>query len=222
MEPVLTVLTHLLNTDPEIELLNFFKSYPISIRAKLIAVDAQGNASARVTPPGSVCLYQNKTTILLSNNLPEAVRARVNRFDILEGIVSLNSFSYMGSWTGRRMLVRVQPSHPIGVILEKEDLLIRGQAADLSLNGVGVVVTNPIVKKEDIYKVHLALPSGEIILPGTIIDVIPLTGKNRLSVKFSANSRDIASILKYISGRRTEIQSEVEHMYEKVYQTARA
>lgn len=222
MEPVLTGLTKLIFREPDIELLNFYKSYPVVIRGMLLKLDSEGNGFARVSPPGSVCLYQSKTTILLSNGLTEAVRARINRFDILEGVVVLNNFLYMGSWSGRRMLVRVQPSSPIHVILEKDSLTVRGQALDLSLTGIGVLVSNPIVKKSETYQVRIMLPAGEITLPGTILEVIPHPPGVRLSIKFTASSRDVASIIQYVTDRRAEIQDEVVQLYERVYRTAQA
>jgi hypothetical protein len=222
MDPVLIALAHLIEVEPEIELLNFFKSYPITIKAKILKLDPNGTAYVKVLPPGSVCLFQNKSTTLLSNYLADAVYARIMRFDIVDGIAVLGSFAYLGPWSGRRMIVRVQPSEPIPVELKREDLTIRGQAADISLIGMGVTITNPIVKKDEDYKVHVAFPSGEIVLNGTVLDVITGNDSNRLSIKFAANSRNIAFILDYISERRVEIQAEVQRLYNRVYQTAKA
>jgi len=222
MDPVHIALAHLMDVEPEIELLNFFKSYPITIKARVLKLEPDKTAQLRVFPPGSVCLFQNKTTTLLSNYLADAVQAKILHFNILDGVVVLGSFAYLGPWSGRRMIVRVQPSEPISVELRRGDLTIRGQTTDISLIGMGITVTNPIVKKDEAYKVHVNLPTGEIIMYGTVLDVIPGDDGNRLSIKFSANSRNIAFILDYITQRRVEIQTEVQRLYDRVYQTAKA
>jgi hypothetical protein len=221
METVINAIKRLILTDPSVELLNFYKSYPMAIRAKIITLE-NDNLTLSVSPPGSVCLYQNKTTILLSNNLHDAIRARVVHFDISAEKVELSNLGYISSWIGRRMIVRVQPGQAIPVTLERGGMVIRGNMADVSLNGMGVVVTNPIVKKEDSFQISVQLPEGDLSLPGRVVEVTPLTAANRLAIKFTANSKEIALILKYISKRRMELQDEVQRLYEKVFQTARA
>jgi c-di-GMP-binding flagellar brake protein YcgR len=120
------------------------------------------------------------------------------------------------------MIVRVQPEHPIDVAMKKGEMSIRGQIADISLNGIGVVVTNPVVKKDETYEVQIPLPDGTLTIPGRVVNVIPMTGTNRLSVKFTANSRDVALILKYISNRRIEIETEIKRLYDRVFQAAKS
>jgi hypothetical protein len=221
METVQNAIKRLIEVDPNIELLNFYKSYPISIPAKICSF-TDGNLLLDVTPPGSVCLYQNKTTILLSNNLHDAIRARVVRFDIGAGKAALTNLAYIGSWVGRRMIVRVQPNQAIQVELERGDMVIRGNIADISLNGMGVIVTNPIVKKDDLYHLRVQLPDGELSVPGKVVDVTPLAEAYRLAIQFMPNSKEIALILKYISKRRLELHDELQRLFDKVYKTARA
>jgi hypothetical protein len=99
-------------------------------------------------------------------------------------------------------------------------MVIQGSIADITLNGIGVLVTNPIIKKEDLFTVNIHLPEGEFSVPGKVIEVTPLIGLNRLAIKFTANNKQIALILKYISKRRLELQDEVQQLFEKVYKTA--
>lgn len=219
METVQNAIRRLINTDPAVELLNFYKSYPVSINASILAVE-NGNLKLSVSPPGSVCLYQSKNTILLSNNLHDAIRARVVHFDIREEKVELSNLAYIGPWIGRRMIVRVQPNSPMTATLERGEMTIRGNIADISLNGVGLVVTNPTVKKDDEFRVSISFPDGGLSAQGKVVEVTPVTDAYRLAVKFTANPKEIALILKFISKRRTELQEEVQRLYDKVYRTA--
>ena len=220
MDPVLSDLIHTFEVDPDVELLNFFKSYPVTIRSRMLRVDPAGIVHLRVAPPGSVCLGQNKLTTLISNYLPDGIQANILHFDILEGVTALGNLEYMNPKAGRRMLIRVQPGEFIPVELERGDLLIRGQAVDISLIGMGIIVTNPIIKKNDVYKLRVFFPNGELSLQGSVVNVIPGKGNNRLSMKFIANNRNMAFLLDYVAQRRMEIQAEVKHLYNRAYSSA--
>lgn len=222
MEPALNALDYLLRVNPEIELLNFYKSCPVSIKAAIVAMEPGGIVRAKVFPPGSVCLYQNKTTTLLSTILTEVIRAKIKRFDIVDGIVSLHDFSYPSAWTGQRMVVRVQPDQTIEILLRNESRAIHGMIADISLNGIGVLVENPDLEDNEVLQVHLTLPTGETVLRGMVVETIPQDSMYRVGIIFISNSRDISFLLKYITSRRMEILDEVSQLYERVYQTAKA
>jgi hypothetical protein len=222
MEPDLNALDYLMQVNPEIELLNFYKSCPVSIKAVIVAVESGGFVKVKVFPPGSVCLYQNKTTVLLSTTLTEVIRAKIKRFDIVDGIVSLHDFSYLSAWTGQRMVVRVQPDQAIEIILRNENRVIHGLVADISLNGIGVLVDNPDLEDNEVIQVFLSLPTGETVVRGMVVETIPQDGMYRIGIKFVSNSRDISFLLKYITSRRLEILDEVSLLYERVYQTAKA
>ena len=222
MEPILGALTNLIQTEPEVELLNHFKSYPLPVFGSILSMDSKGTALVRVSAPGSVCLYHNKTTILVSNALEDAVYAKVIHFDIVEGLVTLGGFSYLGSSSGLRRIIRVQPEQTMPIILQREDLTIKGFATDLSLTGVGVTVTNRIIKKGDSFQVLISFPAGETTIPGSVIQITPQNENLRLAIKFTSSSRNIALIMKYMSDRRLEIQTEIEGLYAKVLQTAKA
>jgi hypothetical protein len=220
METVQNAIKRIIHTDPNVELLSYYKSYPVSIRSNIQSFE-NGVICLTVNPPGSVCLYQNKTAILLSNNLHDAIRARVVRFEIGEGRAELSNLAYIGPWVGRRMIVRVQPGQSLPVSLDRDGMVIRGRVADISLTGIGVMVTNPIVKKEDHFTINIQLPEGNFSVPGKIVEVTALIGFNRLAIKFMANNKQIALILKYISNRREELQTEVQQLFDKVYKTAK-
>jgi hypothetical protein len=211
MEPILGALTKLIQTEPEVELLNHFKSYPLPVYGSILSMDSKGTALVRVSAPGSVCLYHNKTTILVSNALEDAVYAKVIHFDIVEDLVTLGGFSYLGSSSGLRRIIRVQPEQTMPIILQREDLTIKG-----------VTVTKMIVKKGDSFQVLISFPTGETTIPGSVIQITPQNENMRLAIKFTSNSRNIALIMKYMADRRLEIQTEIEGLYAKVLQTAKA
>jgi hypothetical protein len=215
METIHNALNRLISTDRSIELLNYYKSYPVPIQGEIFSFSS-GILTVIVSPPISVCLYQNKATILISQNLQDAIHAKVLHFDIDEGKVNLCNLSFMGSWIGRRMLVRVQPAQNMPVLLERDNLVLRGTVADISLNGAGILVTNPLVKPGDEFSITIDLPNGDLSVKGKVVDITPLNNIVRLSMMFLPTGTDIALVLKYLTSRRAELHKEVQALYSKV------
>jgi hypothetical protein len=216
-DPILTNLQYVMETGQELEILNFHKSFPITSKARVESVSSE-KVTFVVQPPGSVCLENQEQTILLSRGLSEAVRARINEFDLVTGKLVLSDFNYVSSHFGDRSIARVQPEGQVQVNIELGNQKYIGNLADVSLNGVGIIVSQSNFQKGQLIQVTLPLPEGEINLPGKILSLNEVDNQTRLSVGFTRNAQEIALIMHYIKDRRTEILADIEAMYQDAYQ----
>lgn len=224
LDPILSDLQYVMETSQELDILNFYKSFPITCKARVESIQHDG-AVFKVQPPGSVCLVAQEQTIVLSRGLPEAVRARVVAFDLVRGELQLDDFAYVGSHFGERMIARVQPGETITVGLRSAegDGMVAGTLADVSLNGVGVYVADAVsgagFQRGEAVQVDLPLPEGEVDLPGKVLNASEAPGgQTRLSIGFTRNAQEIAMVMRYIKSRRTEILAEIEAMYASALQ----
>lgn len=216
VDPIMLDLQFVMETGQELDILNFFKSFPITCRARVEKIE-NNLITLLVQPPGSICLEEQDQTIILSRGLPEAVRARIESFDLVQGVLQLSELGYVGSRFGDRMIARVQPENPLQVEIETNDQKISGELVDVSLSGVGVHVTTPGFQRSQLIHITLPLPEGRVTLPGKILNVIETSGKYRLSIGFTRNAQEIAIIMRYIKDRRAEILAEIERMYDTAY-----
>jgi hypothetical protein len=217
VDPIISDLQYVMETSQELDILNFYKSFPITCKASVEGID-RDVVTLNVQRPGSVCLEAQEQTVILSRGLPEAVRARVVSFDLVSGQLKLDDFSYVGSRFGERMIARVQPDESINVEMEVEGQQFTGQLADVSLSGIGVYTTSLIPQRGQMVQLTLPLPEGLITLPGKVLNLSDTPeGQSRLSIGFTRNAQEIAVVMRYIKDRRIEILEEIERMYESSY-----
>ena len=213
-DPIMSDLQYVMETGQELDILNFHKSFPITCKARVESLSPDG-VVLKVQPPGSVCLESQDQTIVLSRGLPEAVRAAIIEFDLVNGKLKLAEFEYVGSHFGDRMIARVQPEGTIPVEMELGEQKYDGELVDVSLSGVGILVQQQVFQKGQIIQVTLPLPEGRVTLPGKILNLSSSNSKTRLSVGFTRNAQEIALIMRYIKDRRVEILAEIENMYDE-------
>lgn len=219
VDPIIADLQYVMETSQELDILNFYEGFPITCKARVETIERDA-VILTVEPPGSVCLESQEQTIVLSRGLPEAVRARVVTFDLLNGLLRLSDFTYIGSHFGDRKLARVQPEDTITVELEVDDEKYTGTLVDVSLSGVGVYTQDTIFQRGQTLRLTLPLPEGKVILPGKILNTSETPeAPMRLSIGFTRNAQEIAVVMRYIKDRRTEILTEIERMYERSYRT---
>ena len=222
VDPIISDLQYVMETSQELDILNFHKSFPITCKAQVEAIE-RDTVSMRVQPPGSVCLDSQEQTIVLSRGLPEAVRARVVSFDLISGILKLSDFSYVGSHFGERMIARVQPDDTIEVEIEASDQRYQGTLVDVSLSGIGVFTAEKGFQRGQLLLLTLPLPEGKVTLPGKVLNLNEApNGLMRLSIGFTRNAQEIAVVMRYIKDRRSEILAEIERMYEHSYHMKQA
>jgi hypothetical protein len=219
VDPIIADLQYVMETSQELDILNFHKSFPITCKARVETIE-RDVAVLQVEPPGSVCLEAQEQTIVLSRGLPEAVRARVESFDLVSGMLKLSDFSYVGSHFGDRMIARVQPEDPVNIEIEINDEKFSGTLVDVSLSGVGVFLSEGPFNRGQLLQLTLPLPEGKVTLPGKILNVTETPDQQtRLSIGFTRNAQEIAVVMRYIKDRRIEILNEIEHMYERSYRS---
>ncbi len=217
VDPIIADLQYVMETSQELDILNFHKSFPITCKARVETID-RDVAVLKVEPPGSVCLESQDQTIVLSRGLPEAVRARVVSFDLVNGLIKLSDFSYVGSHFGERMIARVQPEDTINIEIDSNDEKYSGTLVDVSLSGVGVITDETSFQRGQLLQMTLPLPEGKVTLPGKILNATESPDMQvRLSIGFTRNAQEIAVVMRYIKDRRIEILKEIEHMYERSY-----
>lgn len=221
VDPILRDLQYALETSQEVDVLNFYQSFPITARARVQAIDHE-EVTLRVQPPGSVCLLREEETLLLSRGLPEAVRARIVTFDLLEGLLQLSDFAYVGTHFGDRMIARVQPQETTPIQVEVQGQTFTGTLLDVSLSGVGVYVDSDGIRRGDLLNLTLPLPEGSVTLPGKILNITQKPGDPpRFSIGFTRNAQEITVVMRYIKGRRGEILEEVQKMYQQAIDQTR-
>lgn len=221
VDPILRDLQYALETNQELDVLNFYQSFPITARARVQAIGHE-DVTLRVQPPGSVCLLREEHTLLLSRGLPEAVRARIVAFDLVEGLLRISEFAYVGTHFGDRMIARVQPQEIIPVSVESQGQTFTGTLVDVSLSGVGVFLDREVLRRGDMLQLTLPLPEGSVTLLGKILNITQKSGEPlRFSIGFTRNAQEITVVMRYIKGRRGEILEEVERMYQQALNQAR-
>lgn len=215
-DPIITDLIYAMETGTELDILNFYMSFPITCRARVEKVE-NDEVVMRVQPPGSVCLLDQPDTIVLSRGLPEAIRGSILSFDLAGGILRMKDFNYVDSHFGERMIARVQPDDIINVEVADSDSTYQGTLVDVSLNGVGVFVKTKL-QKGQIVHLNIPLPEGKVSLPGKILNVSDAPdNQHRLAIGFTRNAQEIAIIMRYIRDRRKEILDDIEQMYQQAY-----
>lgn len=213
VDPIMNDLQYAMKANQELEILNFYKSFPITCRARVTGFD-RDTVELLAQPPGSVCLEGQSETILLSKSLVEAVRAQIVDFDLPSGVLRVKDFTYVGPHFGDRKVVRVQPGEDLAVEVETEDRRLTGSLADVSLSGVGLYLETADLEREQAVQLNLTLPEGEISLPGKIINAAPVEEHRvRYSIAFTRNAPEIAVVMRYIRDRRGEIIAEVQRRY---------
>jgi hypothetical protein len=219
VDPIITDLMFVMETSQELDILNFYKSFPITCRARVESIE-RDTVTMKVQPPGSAILEGQTQTIVLSRGLPEAVRANVLSFDLVTGTLKLNDFNYVGSHFGERMIARVQPEETIPVEVESDGVRYEGTMVDVSLSGVGIFLPRPLQKGEMV-QLTLPLPEGKVNMPGKVLNVSEAPdAQSRLAIGFTRNAQEISVIMRYIRDRRKEILEEVERIYNEAFRDA--
>lgn len=180
-EEIHILLQRIAERPRSIGLINTYKSLPIAYPAAVISHD--GNSAIVKTEQLQVlCVSRDSYTYLQSEVFPAIVKAQALEVDFQHDQVLLNEFNYVMGSIGKRMQVRVEPSDPIvGLIFGKdENRTIVCEIADISLDGLGIFITEEIdIKKEyppgTHVTIHFRLPIGSDPALQTTIEAIPLT-----------------------------------------------
>jgi len=164
-----------------------------------------------------VCLKNEKRPQILGSDFFEPSLASVVSLDIPSGKIELNQFSYVGTKLGERMIVRVEPKEPLSVNLEIEGQKISAQLADISINGLGVLVDSklytPLLKPGADINTSLQLHTGSIESTGIVLSALKVGDNFRLSIRYNQKNYQKMRIYRYLVDRRAEIGAELNENY---------
>jgi hypothetical protein len=217
-EPILAGLQRLQRANRPLDLLNLYMGAPIVYPAFVQSAEAAG-VVLRVPSFEVVCLTLERSTILLSQMLEEAVSAQVQAVDLPAGLASLDQLQYASHHVGDRMTVRVAPRHSVTVPLECGGVTLRGQLTDVSINGLGLhLPASQAGALRPRAVVHLTLPLPQPVatalnLSGTVRFVRAEGDVARVGITF-AQDVQMLSILPYVRERQNEILAELKASYE--------
>ena len=200
------------DVDHELEILTIYKGVPFICKASILEIEGD-NVKVQAQSPYIVCLLKDKKPRILGSDYFEPSIASVSSLDIHTGKIELTNFSYVGTKLGERMIVRVVPKNNILVNLSVEELMVTGEMADISINGMGVRIDsamyNTLLKPGTNINLNFKLPTGEITLSGTVLSALKLGASYRLSIRFSHNGDHKIIIFRYLIDRRAEIEQEL-------------
>jgi hypothetical protein len=213
-------LKRLMETQQEVELMNFYQALPLTYRAVIVEVGEE-DVSLIVQPPDSVCLTWESQTYLLAPEPLDLLQADVVRFDLLSGTVMLGNLRYGGSRLGNRMITRVNPKEPIRVELQAGPEIIMATVVDLSIRGIGLQFEfaggQTTLHKGQIITMNIHLPETQAAAQGEVQVVGSSGEKLHVSLVFDDMVTYIRPIWQYVSRRRMEILQELQEKYLAAY-----
>jgi hypothetical protein len=210
----------LMDSNWDFDILNAYRGVQFLCRAILASVAEDKVIFKVAASPCATLLEAGKRTFVLSTNLLDPLQATVTFYDLASGKLELNDFSYAGSNVGSRHEFRVEPAAPLQMEIEYEGQTYPGRLGDISMSGAGFFVEisdSTVFKRGKGVTVNLHLPEGEVQLPATLRSIEKAGEGTRLAVEFTENVPQKVTILRYINKRQTEIRTEVQQRYERLF-----
>lgn len=140
---ILELLRRVAAAEAEIRLLNVYQGIPIAFPAAIVFV-GQNSITVKTERYQLVCLYHERQTYIQYPGFPAVIRARVERLEpqVLQAVLS--EFEYTREGIGERRQIRVWPKEGVTGELYLPDRAeaIKGELADLSLDGMGIYLTD--------------------------------------------------------------------------------
>ncbi len=212
-------LNSILSKGIKYDLLNLYKGVPVTCRAEVLAIEADG-AQVRVLPPESTSLMWERYTWLMGEGIEKPVRARVASFDIVAGAARLDEFKRTSSRLAERTQTRVEPKNPVPVAIESGTQRVIGTLADISAVGLGVYLyalePEHAFQHAQVVQLSLRLPNepGPVAINGKIRGLTSAVDFQRMAINFIPEPEAIEKIKNYVDQRREEILQEIPKLYE--------
>jgi hypothetical protein len=170
-------------------------------------------------PPHQICCVEPEKRIYIRHDsLPMPVSTSVIESDVSAGIVTASEFRYIGHCWQKRQFDRVQPRQPLRAILSISQWSISACVADISNNGLGLLIYGMADKGLEI-KANLPVQTGlrlpgmnmPLVLSGTIARITPLGNSAMVSLGIETfpNEKQSRQLKAYISSRQSEILDEL-------------
>ena len=208
----------IMEMEQQLELLSTYKGVPFVCKASVEAI-ANDFVRLKTLDPSLVCLVRDGLARVLGSDYFEPATANIKASDIVEGILDLTDFSYIGAKLGERMIVRVEPRNMVLVELECLETKVAGELVDLSISGMGIRIAhadyNSVLKPGSSVQISMAIPSADINVSGTVLSAFKTEDYYRLSIRFAQDIPQRSLIFKYLIDRRHEIEQEVREEYKK-------
>jgi len=142
-QEICLLLRRAVSQPEKVSLLNTYSALSISYSAQEIHVQDNNAVLVKVDQMQILCMSREKGTYLRSEFLPGLVQAQVAEVDFTSNRALLTNFTYDRADLSRRQQIRVEPRQTIiGLFyIDDENKHIVCQIADISLDGIGIFVT---------------------------------------------------------------------------------
>ncbi len=231
-DEILKIFRQIAYENRKVRLLNLYKGIPISYAASIVNI-GEASVTVRTEKIQLVCMYLAKETHIQNVQFPHLVQASVVLVDAEKVNAMLSHFSYKPERFGELTQVNVQPASPIqGVMLSDQNVPVSGELADISLDGVAVIVEekniSPACHAGEDVRLRVQFPQKVLFeeedptqtleLHGSIANIksgLP-DGKCRIGVELHRDSPARLDLARFISLRQTELLREIRSIYELV------
>ena len=203
-----------------LRLLNVFKGIPVSYEAGIRRIDGL-LVEFNVHRYQVLCLEIEKQTIIQESGLPYPIKADVLAVDKFVNTAYLYNFTYASQTVGLRSSIRVQPEHPIEVLITRQNLRMRGMLIDISTEGAGMQLTLAAfvygartLSRGTTIKISLQVPgeTAEIQLPGTVSYIVRQKDFYRLGMSARPDLEAKRILSQFITQRQAAILRELRLM----------
>jgi hypothetical protein len=214
-----TVINSLASQNPWLKLTKPYRGIILSEDVKIITVNEQ-RAVFQVFD-SKICAALKGCVHLHSPSLPRTVRARIKDNCISKGMFALSDFAYLDSDWQNRLHERVQPKQPTYGFLKYEDFHFRAPMQNISVNGVGVLVSKTAdneteLQPDSVIKLDFRVTPeyGWAALKGRIVYLIEVTKSLlRLGIHLQPDVQQGLKLEKYIINRKKEIMEELDQAF---------
>lgn len=218
---VLSVLSYLLQGGEKLSLLIPYKALLISQEVRTLHV-GQDHLVLQA-PAHHICSNIQDHVYIHSIRAPQGVHAKVLNLSFQSGVITLTGFKFLDSIWHDRQSDRVEPGDPLHISLSTKTGTYRGRLENLSLNGLGMLLFKSSSQM-------VPMKTGENLATKIALgdDIPPLEMDGRLIAKRSIGQTlthlgleikpegmQKTLLTQYITTRRHEILSELEHLTNK-------
>jgi len=210
----------LMDSNWDFDILNAYRGVQFLCKAVLASVSEEKVIFKVSDSPCATLLETGKRTFVLSTNLLDPLHATVASYDPASGKLVLTDFTYASTNVGSRREFRVEPSAEVRMEIEFEGRNYQGRLGDISMSGAGFYIEKTDgseFKRGEEAVVSFHLPPGDVQLPATLRSIEKTAEGVRLAVEFTENVPQKIAVLRYINQLQTEIRTEVQQRYEKLF-----
>ena len=191
----------------DIEFINYYKQVPAVCRSRLIDV---GETSFKASICNLSIFAIGEEVYLKHPRLPRTVAVKIKEIDHTQDIAEFEVIGFVDLPQERRKYVRVQPDDSIPVKIQKGDIELTGEMADISVGGIGIYVRDYNgLSIGDVVTVSLHLPEGKVETNGVIRHITPHENIYRVGIEYRLDFKQEEIVSDYVMERQFEILREL-------------